>query len=96
MAAGWYVQTPAVSFPLEPHSLLPGAHWLRAGAARPYWRLGAAGHWEDVRLLRRGELEALFGPAIPERFGPLTKSWISVRAAPASSGGRARSGSPRL
>jgi SAM-dependent methyltransferase len=76
---GWYVQTPAVSFPVEPHSLLPGAHWLSPVLRRPYWRLGAAGHWEDVHLLRRPELEALFGPAIPERFGPLTKSWISVR-----------------
>jgi SAM-dependent methyltransferase len=76
---GWYVQTPAASFPVEPHSLLPGAHWLGPGLRRVYWRLGAAGHWEDVRLLRRRELEALFGPAVPERFGPLTKSWISVR-----------------
>src|SRR5947209_805860 len=25
---GWFVQTPAVGFPIEPHSLLPGAHWL--------------------------------------------------------------------
>jgi SAM-dependent methyltransferase len=76
---GWYVQTPAASFPVEPHSLLPGAHWLGPGLRRVYWRLGAAGHWEDVRLLGRRELEALFGPAVPERFGPLTKSWISVR-----------------
>jgi SAM-dependent methyltransferase len=84
VARGWYVQTPAVSFPLEPHSLLPGAHWLAPALRRPYWRLGAAGDWEDVRLLRRRELEALFGPAIPERFGPLTKSWISVRPAPSA------------
>ncbi|HEY5197227.1 MAG TPA: class I SAM-dependent methyltransferase [Solirubrobacteraceae bacterium] len=84
---GWYVQTPAVSFPVEPHSLLPGAHWLPAGLRRFYWRLGAAGHWEDVRLLRRRELEGLFGPAIPERFGPLTKSWICVRPpGPAAAG----------
>src|ERR1700740_3116720 len=27
---GWYVQTPAWSFPLEPHSLLAGAHWVGA------------------------------------------------------------------
>ena len=30
-------------------------------------------------MLRRAELEALFGGAEPERFGPLAKSWISVR-----------------
>jgi SAM-dependent methyltransferase len=83
---GWYVQTPARSFPVEPHSLLPAAHWLPARVRRIYWRLGAAGHWEDVRLLGRRELEALFGPAAPERFGPLTKSWVSVRPPEASTG----------
>jgi SAM-dependent methyltransferase len=76
---GWLVQTPAWSFPLEPHSLLPMAHWLPARLQRPYWRMGAAGAWEDIELLRRGELEALFGPARPERIGPLIKSWVCVR-----------------
>jgi hypothetical protein len=37
------------------------------------------GHWEDISLLGRRDLEALFGPAAPERVGPLTKSWVSVR-----------------
>jgi len=77
---GWFVQTPAWSFPVEPHSLLPGAHWLPAPARRVYWRLGAAGEWEKISLLRRRELEELFGPAVPERFGGLVKSWVSVRA----------------
>jgi SAM-dependent methyltransferase len=76
---GWFVQTPAYSFPLEPHSLLPFAHWLPPRARRPYWRLGAAGDWEEIKLLRRFEVEALFGPALPERAGPLVKSWVSVR-----------------
>jgi SAM-dependent methyltransferase len=76
---GWFVQTPAFSFPLEPHSLLPGAHWMPAGLRRPYWRLGAAGGWEEISLLRRSETEALFGPALPERVGPLVKSWVCVR-----------------
>ena len=40
---GWFVQTPARSFPIEPHSLLPAAHWLPPGLRRRYWRLGAAG-----------------------------------------------------
>jgi SAM-dependent methyltransferase len=77
---GWYVQTPAWSFPLEPHSLLPGAHWLAPGVRRRYWRLGAARAWEDIALLRREEIERLFGHARPERFGPLVKSWVCVRA----------------
>jgi SAM-dependent methyltransferase len=75
---GWFVQTPAYSFPIEPHSLLPGAHWLPSGLRRRYWRLGAAGAWEEIELLRRGELEALFGPARAERFAGLTKSWVCV------------------
>jgi SAM-dependent methyltransferase len=79
VARGWYVQTPARSFPIEPHSLLPGAQWLPVALRRIYWRLGATGAWEEVALLRRGELEALFGTAEPERFGPLAKSWVSVR-----------------
>jgi SAM-dependent methyltransferase len=81
LGRGWFVQTPAWSFPIEPHSLLPMAHWLPDRLRRPYWRIGAAGAWEDIELLRRRELEALFGPARPERIGPLTKSWVCVRPA---------------
>ena len=76
---GWMVQTPARSFPIEPHSLLPFAHWLPPGPRRRYWRLGAARGWEEIDLLSRGELELLFGPARAERLGPLVKSWVSVR-----------------
>jgi SAM-dependent methyltransferase len=83
---GWFVQTPAFSFPIEPHSLLPGAHWLPVALRRRYWRLGAAGDWEDIALLRRPELEELFGPALPERVGPLVKSWVCV----SPPGGRCR------
>jgi SAM-dependent methyltransferase len=75
---GWFVQTPAFSFPIEPHSLLPAAHWLPRRLRRLYWRLGAAGVWEEISLLRRAEMEALFGPARPERLGPLAKSWVCV------------------
>jgi SAM-dependent methyltransferase len=79
VARGWYVQTPAFSFPLEPHSLLPAAHWLPLRARRAYWRLGAGSDVDEIWLLKRRELEALFGPAQPERFGPLVKSWCSLR-----------------
>jgi SAM-dependent methyltransferase len=82
VARGWYVQTPARSFPIEPHALLPFAHWLPEGVRRAYWRLGVAGTWEPgLRLLRRGEVETLFpgGEIVAERLGPLAKSWISVR-----------------
>jgi SAM-dependent methyltransferase len=79
VARGWYVQTPAFSFPLEPHALLPFAHWLPVALRRPYWRLGVAGEWEHIELLRRAEMTALFGEPVAERAGPLVKSWISVR-----------------
>jgi SAM-dependent methyltransferase len=75
---GWFVQTPAFSFPLEPHSLLPAAHWLPPALRRIYWHAGAAAEWEEISLLRRAELEELFGPARAERFGPLVKSWVCV------------------
>jgi SAM-dependent methyltransferase len=75
---GWFVQTPALSFPIEPHSLLPGAHWLPARLRRAYWRLGATGGWEEISLLSRSEHESLFGPARAERVGGLVKSWVCV------------------
>ncbi|HEY5288195.1 MAG TPA: class I SAM-dependent methyltransferase, partial [Solirubrobacteraceae bacterium] len=77
---GWLVQTPALSFPIEPHALLPFAHWLPTVLRRPYWRLGAAGDWEDISLLSRREMETLFGAAMPERIGALVKSWVCVQA----------------
>lgn len=77
----FFVQTPAFGFPIEPHSLLPFAHWLPPALRRPYWRLGAEGSWEQISLLRRREMEALFGvPALPERLGPFVKSWVCVKA----------------
>jgi SAM-dependent methyltransferase len=86
VAKAWWVQTPAFSFPVEPHALLPFAHWLPPALRRPYWRLGAAGGWEEISLLRRAELARLFpdGEVVAERVGPLAKSWIAVRAAPAA------------
>jgi SAM-dependent methyltransferase len=81
---GWLVQTPAYSFPLEPHALLPFAHWLPVPLRKRYWRLGAARGWEEISLLRRDEVERLFGPARAERIGPLVKSWVCVRAPGAS------------
>jgi SAM-dependent methyltransferase len=79
VARGWLVQTPALSFPIEPHALLPVAHWLPLSLRRRYWRLGAGDVVDEIRLLRRREMAALFGPPLRERLGPLTKSWVSVR-----------------
>jgi SAM-dependent methyltransferase len=81
IARGWYVQTPAFSFPVEPHALLPFAHWLPPRLRRAYWRLGVAGGWEEIELLRRREVAALFpdGGVHAERILGLVKSWISVK-----------------
>lgn len=87
VSRGWYVQTPAFSFPIEPHALLPGAQWLPVAIRRHYWRLGKLDQWEEISLLKRAEMESLFGPALPERVGPLAKSWVCIR--PASSGAAA-------
>jgi SAM-dependent methyltransferase len=77
---GLYVQTPAYGFPVEPHSLLPFAHWLPARLRERYWRLGAQGFWEDIDLLGRAEMTRLFGAQVhAERLGPLAKSWIAIR-----------------
>lgn len=79
---GLYVQTPAYSFPIEPHSLLPIAHWLPAGLRRRYWRFGVQGVWEDIDLLRRSEVAELFGaPVHAERVLGLAKSWVAIQPA---------------
>src|SRR5919197_2285019 len=48
VARGFYVQTPAFSVPIEPHTLLPCAHWMPPALRRPYWRLGVAGGYEGI------------------------------------------------
>jgi SAM-dependent methyltransferase len=88
VARGWFVQTPALSFPIEPHALLPFAHWLPAALRRRYWRLGAGGRWDEVSLLRRRDMARLFGAPARERLGPLTKSWVSIVPVRSSRDGR--------
>jgi hypothetical protein len=43
-----------------------------------------SGGWEEIQLLRRGELTALFpgGALHAERVLGLVKSWISVKPVP--------------
>ena len=60
----------------------PFAHWLPAGrAGAPYWRLGAAGGWEDIALLRRASSRRSSPTRSCSRRagrGPLAKSWIAI------------------
>ena len=81
VARRWFVQTPNLWFPLDPHTLLPGYQFLPAALQRRVGRLGATGaSYERVRLLDAAELSRLFPDAriIRERVGPLTKSLIAA------------------
>jgi len=80
VAQRWFVQTPNLWFPLDPHTLLPGYQFLPAALQRWVSGLGAARSYERVRLLDVAELGRLFpeGRIIRERLGPLTKSLIAV------------------
>jgi hypothetical protein len=93
--AVYWVQTPNFWFPVEPHFLTVGWHWLpRRVRIRLLQRRGfgwcarcpdptvAARYVDEVRLMRRNELSRLFPDAriVRERIGPLTKSFIAIRA----------------
>lgn len=94
----FWVQTPNFWFPMEPHFQVPGWQWmpldLRIAIIRR-WRCGWRGPCsdptaarklvEEVRLLRRNTLRAIFPGAtlIPERFCGLVKSWTAVGGFPA-------------
>lgn len=95
----WYfVQTPNYWFPIEPHFLLPGFHWMpvgmrvfllqRTSLSRFGRRLDldvAREQSSRIRLLTRSELRRLFPDATlaPERVGPLVKSWMIHNLGPA-------------
>ncbi len=75
----WLVQTPAYSFPLEPHSLLPGAHWLPARSAPALLATGRrAGAGKRSSCCAEASWKRCSGPARAERLGPLAKSWIAI------------------
>jgi Methyltransferase domain len=95
LAPRYWVQTPNFWFPVEPHFLTPGWHWLPmklriALLRRRRW--GWRGPCPDpeeakavvseIRLLRRYELRKLFPDAVlnEERIGPLVKSFVAARA----------------
>ena len=95
LAPLYWVQTPNFWFPIEPHFLTPGWHWLPARLRiallrrrRWGWR-GPCPDAEDaralvneIRLMRGHELRSLFPDAVleEERIGPFVKSFVAVRA----------------
>lgn len=93
VARAYWVQTPNFWFPMEPHFLVPGWHWLPVDARvailrrRPVGWMGRCPDLEvagqvvrEVRLMRHSELSRLFPEAtiVAERFGGLVKSWTAV------------------
>ncbi len=94
VARSYYLQTPARTFPVEPHFLAPFVHWLPASVGRRILRNFSVWGWitrpsrtdvdaavTSIRLLSLRELRALFPDAtiLPERVFGVTKSWTVVR-----------------
>jgi hypothetical protein len=82
----FFVQTPNRWFPIEPHYLLPGFHFLPVAVQRwlhTHFNIGTMRKWDPfgaIRLMTRRELQHLFPTAtlVPERLGPFVKSWYVV------------------
>lgn len=90
----YFVQTPSIAFPVEPHYLTPFVHWLPRVVRRRLARRFTVWAWithpsqgyvdqlvDEIRLLTRTELSALFpGAAILiERFFCWPKSLIAIK-----------------
>lgn len=91
-----WVQTPSRWFPIEPHYLTPAIHWLPRAVQRALLRNYTVWGWitrpspeyvrrvtEEIRLLTRKEMQALFPDCEihSERFLGLPKSYIAMREA---------------
>jgi len=91
VARAYWVQTPNLWFPIEPHFLLPLFHWLpeslriqilsRFGSLRcgPYRDLPMSRQAvQEIRLLSRKHLRTLFpeSEVVPERVLGWVKSWV--------------------
>jgi hypothetical protein len=93
VAKAFWVQTPNFWFPVEPHFLMPGWHWMPRSvrvAMLRRWRCGWLGPCRDaakareivseVRLMTARELKEMFPGAklVPEIFAGLVKSWVAI------------------
>lgn len=92
VAKAVFCQTPAQSFPLEPHFLMPFVHWLPRSLGFQLiklspWRLLSRPdtatireYWWGTRLLGRKELQALFPDTriVAERVLGLSKSYYVI------------------
>jgi len=95
LAPVYWIQTPNFWFPVEPHFLTPGWHYLPVAVRvallrrrRWGWRgpLREAAKAEEavreIRLMRGSELTRMFPEATlqRERIGPFVKSFVALRA----------------
>jgi SAM-dependent methyltransferase len=95
VARGVWVQTPARSFPFEPHLLAPLVHWLPRRWQRRLLRRFTPWGWlsrptperverflEETRLLGAREMRELFPDCEirRERFLGVTKAYVAVRS----------------
>jgi hypothetical protein len=89
-----WIQTPARSFPIEPHYLAPFIHWLPRSLRRKLIRNFTAYGWlhrpnpaqvemllNEIRLLSEREMQMLFPDCtiVVERFLGIPKSYIALR-----------------
>lgn len=94
VAPRYYVQTPYVWFPIEPHYRAPLIHWLPIQLRAAALRRKAIGFYpkattideamasaEDASMVDAKQMQALFPDATIERekFGFFTKSLIAIR-----------------
>jgi Methyltransferase domain len=99
---GYFVQTPAYEFPVEPHFVMPFIHWLprpigRALVPFSLWAILCkaskelqAKYFDEVRLLTVRELRTYFpdGNIVTERVLGLPKSRIVYQLLHSSADGR--------
>lgn len=93
-APRYWVQTPARSFPVEPHFMFPGLQYLPRGAQATLvtkWPVGnyaevtdrseALSYLLDIELLTADEMRFYFPDAelYKERFAGLTKSFVAIK-----------------
>jgi hypothetical protein len=94
LAGAYFVQTPNLWFPVEPHCMTPFFHWLPMPAR--LWLVShfQLGHWtqarsaaearrivDSARLLSRRQFNDLFKDAriVTERLAGFAKSFIAIR-----------------
>jgi hypothetical protein len=92
LAPQYFVQTPNVGFPIEPHFRLPFVHWLpeqaRISVLQKAGRIPKDTHRatpavQRIALLSKGQMKALFPDAMiwQEKVMGLTKSLVAIKQA---------------